>query len=213
VVILGIASAIVAPQLGSRSDIKIRAAARLLVADLMYAQNNAIAQQKWIYVRFDAAGEKYSVMDGAGANATDTSRIIKHPVTKAEFTTKLGVATDRRLGDVKIKTVTFNGVDTNYRPEFVIAFDELGVPYVYCYDLNNTNELLDGTVELECGARTRSRSSSSGTRERSKSSNARFHGARVRRLRAPSERPAVGLGGHDPVHAVTCSADRPRHRL
>jgi type II secretion system protein H len=151
VVILGIASAIVAPQLGSRSDIKIRAAARLLVADLMYAQNNAIAQQKWIYVRFDAAGEKYSVMDGAGANATDTSRIIKHPVTKAEFTTKLGVATDRRLGDVKIKTVTFNGVDTNYRPEVVIAFDELGVPYVYCYDLNNTNELLDGTVELECG--------------------------------------------------------------
>ena len=151
VVILGIASAIVAPQLGSRSDIKIRAAARLLVADLMYAQNTAIAQQKWMYVRFDAAGEKYSVMDGVGANATDTTKIIKHPVTKAEFTTKLGVATDRRIGDVKIKTVTFNGVDTNYRPEFVIAFDELGVPYVYCYDLNNTNELLDGTVELECG--------------------------------------------------------------
>src|SRR5690349_9630106 len=143
VVILGIASAVVAPQLGSRSDIKIRAAARLLVADLMYAQNTAIAQQKWIYVRFDAAGEKYSVMDGVGANATDTTKIIKHPVTKAEFTTKLGVATDRRIGDVKIKTVTFNGVDTNYRPEFVIAFDELGVPYVYCYDLNNTNELLD----------------------------------------------------------------------
>jgi type II secretion system protein H len=151
VVILGIASAVVAPQLGSRSDIKVRAAARLLVADLMYAQNNAIAQQKWMYVRFDAAGETYSVMDGAGANATDTTRIIKHPVTKAEFTTKLGVATDRRLGDVRIKTATFNGVDTNYRPEFVIAFDELGVPYVYCYDLNNTNELLDGTVELECG--------------------------------------------------------------
>lgn len=151
VVILGIASAIVAPQLGSRSDIKIRAAARLLVADLMYAQNNAIAQQKWMYVRFDAAGEKYSVMDGVGASATDTTKIIKHPVTKAEFTTRLGVATDRRIGDVKIKTVTFNGVDTNYRPEFVIAFDELGVPYVYCYDLNNTNELLDGTVELECG--------------------------------------------------------------
>jgi type II secretion system protein H len=151
VLILGIASAIVAPQLGSRSDIKVRAAARLLVADLMYAQNAAISQQKWIYVRFDAAGEKYSVMDGVGANTTDTSKIIKHPVTKAEFTTKLGVATDNRLGDVKIKSATFNGVDTNYRPEFVIAFDELGVPYVYCYDLNNTNELLDGTVELECG--------------------------------------------------------------
>jgi type II secretion system protein H len=149
VLILGIASAIVAPQLGSRSDIKVRAAARLLVADLMYAQNTAISQQKWMYVRFDAAGEKYSVMDGAGASSTDTAKIVTHPVNKSAFTTAL--ATDARLGDVKIKSAVFNGVDSGYATEFTIAFDELGVPHVYCYDLGNTNEMLNGAIELECG--------------------------------------------------------------
>src|SRR5215212_8481809 len=65
VLILGIASAIIAPQIGSRNDVKVRAAARVVVADLMYAQNMAIAQQKWMYVKFDDAAEKYQLMDQA----------------------------------------------------------------------------------------------------------------------------------------------------
>jgi hypothetical protein len=149
VLILGIASAIIAPQLGSRDDLKVRAAARVLVADLIYAQNLAISQQKWMYVKFDAANENYRVLDAAGPSGVDHT--ITHPVTRDPFVMKLGPAGGKQLADVKIKSAVFNGVDTTYRPEFTVCFDELGTPYVYCYDENNTNELLDGTVVFECG--------------------------------------------------------------
>ncbi len=151
VLILGIASAIIAPQIGSRSDIKARAAARVLIADLLYAQNLAIAQQKLIYVKFDDAAENYRLLAapaGAGSN-------IVHPITKeSQFVMQLGPASNSRLADVKIKSAVFNGVDPNFRPEFTLAFDELGQPLVYCYDDLVTNEMLDGVVVLECGPHT-----------------------------------------------------------
>src|SRR5688572_5754245 len=51
IVILGIASAVIAPQIGSRDDIKAKAGARVVIADLLYAQNMAIAKQAYYYVR------------------------------------------------------------------------------------------------------------------------------------------------------------------
>jgi type II secretion system protein H len=151
VLILGIASAIIAPQIGSRNDLKVRAAARVLMADLMYAQNMAISQQKWMYVKFDAANERYQLMDAAG---TSTDNVITHPVNKDAFITRLGPGGNPRLSDVRIQSAVFNGISTTYQPEFTLAFDELGVPYVYCYDQNNTNDMLDGTVVLEAGQNT-----------------------------------------------------------
>ena len=56
------------------------------------------------------------------------------------------------MSDVRIDSAVFNGVDTAYRPMFTVAFDELGTPFVYSYDLNNTDELLDGTVVFKSGA-------------------------------------------------------------
>ena len=150
VVILGIASAIIAPQIGSRNDLKVRAGARILMADLMYAQNTAIARQKQFYVKFDAAGESYRVMDAAGPSGADN--VVMHPVNKDPFVMQFGPSGNSRVSDIKIKSAVFNGVDAAYQGEFTIVFDELGTPYVYCYDLNNTNEMLDGTIVLQCGA-------------------------------------------------------------
>src|SRR5687767_12905751 len=45
VLIIGIAAAIVVPQLGTRDDMKAASAARVIMADLIYAQNLAITQQ------------------------------------------------------------------------------------------------------------------------------------------------------------------------
>src|SRR3954452_15878826 len=61
VLILGIASAIIIPGLGSRDDLRCAAAARVVMSDLIYAQNRAIALQKKHYVRF--SGQQYSVSD------------------------------------------------------------------------------------------------------------------------------------------------------
>ena len=49
VVILGIAAACVVPQLSSRDDLKTAAAARVVMADLIYAQNRAIAVQQTVH--------------------------------------------------------------------------------------------------------------------------------------------------------------------
>ena len=152
VLILSIASAIIAPQIGSRGDLKCRAAARVLVSDLIYAQNLAIAQQKWTYVKFDAAAETYQIMDAAGPAGAD--HIITNPILKDPFITKLGPNSKSSLSDVLIQSAVMNGVDTAYRPSFTVAFDELGTPYVYSYTLNNTDELLDGTIVFESGPHT-----------------------------------------------------------
>src|SRR5688500_15065328 len=62
VVILGIASAIIIPQIGTRDDMRVKAASRTLIADLIYAQNLAISTGQVVYVRFDVAGNSYSLL-------------------------------------------------------------------------------------------------------------------------------------------------------
>ncbi len=152
VIILGIASAVIAPQIGSRDDLRAVAAARVLMADLMFAQNSAIAQQKWMYVKFDVDAENYRVLDAAGPSGGDNT--MMHPVNKDPFIMQLGPSGVARLTEVKIKSAVFNGVGATYQPEFTLAFDELGVPHAYGYDEDNTSELLNATVVLESGAHT-----------------------------------------------------------
>src|SRR4051812_48658675 len=82
VVIIGIASAIVIPQIGNRDDLKGAAAARVLVADLIYAQNLAVATQSTTYVKFDTANNKYTILTAASSGG-DT--IAKHPLTQQNY--------------------------------------------------------------------------------------------------------------------------------
>src|SRR5437868_2198668 len=54
VLILAIASAVIVPQIGSRSDLKVAAGARLVMSDLIWAQNRAITTQQQQFVVFGA---------------------------------------------------------------------------------------------------------------------------------------------------------------
>src|SRR5437588_9273905 len=72
VVIIGIASAVVLPQLSTRDDMRAASAARTLMADLLYAQNRSIALQKYHYVSFNTATNSYQVMDSP-------TNVITHP--------------------------------------------------------------------------------------------------------------------------------------
>src|SRR5687767_4923700 len=77
VLIIGIAAAVIVPIMGSRDDLKVKSAARLLMADLIYAQNRAISTQQRHYVIFnDTAPQNYRL-------ATSVTPIvnIEHPVT------------------------------------------------------------------------------------------------------------------------------------
>lgn len=122
VVILGIAAAVIVPQMGTRGDLKASAAARLIMADLIYAQNRAIATQTRHYVRFDltSGAQNYRIVT-AITPLTD----IQHPITKASnYLISFGANGSNGLADITLGSVSFEGQTT-------IAFDELGVPYYY----------------------------------------------------------------------------------
>ena len=119
VVILGITAAVVVPQIGSRDDLRTTSMARVLMSDLLYAQNRAVTLQRVQYVRFDPEAEVYEVMESFAPPV-----VIQHPVDKKVFRVLLGAG---RSDD--LRTVTLDTVNLNGHP--VIAFDELGTPHSY----------------------------------------------------------------------------------
>jgi len=146
-VIIGIASAVVIPQLGTRDDLKAASAARTLTADLIYAQNLAISQQKYIYIRFDTASNNYKVLSVANSSG-DT--VLTHPITQQPYIQQFGSGS-RGLESVTIQSVDFDGVDNTISDEFTLAFDEMGAPFAFCYDVNNQSDLKSGTIVLRAG--------------------------------------------------------------
>ncbi len=143
VVILGLASAVIVPQISSRDDLKVSSAARTLVADLIYAQNMAITKQQMYYVRFDAANERYTVL-----SAVSPDTIVTHPIQVEPFVTAFGPnGTTPTLREVMVDVVNFDGQST-------IAFDEMGVPHSYDPNTNATSPLNAGSIRLKCGAHT-----------------------------------------------------------
>ena len=150
VVILGIASAIIIPQMGTRDDMRVKAASRTLIADLIYAQNLAISTGQVVYVRFDVAGNSYSLLTSPLSTKAKKGDPVSHPVTQSDYVTQFG-STARGWESVRIESAVMNGVDVNYRPEFTVGFDEIGSPHVWSYDVDQRNELADGTIVLRAG--------------------------------------------------------------
>ncbi len=126
VVILGIVSVLVIPQLSNASDLRAAAAARVVLADLTYAQNCAITTQKTHFVEF-ASGEitdTYRVLD----QMSPTQNVLRHPVTQMPFVQALGPATTSGMNNARLGTIS---IGTSPEPTATIAFDSLGTPYFY----------------------------------------------------------------------------------
>ncbi len=143
VVILGIAAAVIVPQMGSRGDLKAAAAARLLMADLIYAQNRAISTQSKHYVVFNTTSpQSYRIV----TNMTPLTD-IPQPITKAsQYLVTVGPSGTPGLGEISLGTVSFEGKTT-------LAFDELGVPYYYDPGSNTTTALSTSggsTIQVKC---------------------------------------------------------------
>jgi type II secretion system protein H len=138
VVILGIASAIIIPQIGSRDDLVAAAATRVVMADLIYAQNRSIAVQKKHYLQF--VGQQYSVMTRPDDTST-TFTAITHPVSKNSYSATFGV---KNSG---LDAVTL--IDA--QPAF-IGFDELGSPFSYDAVANLETPLTtEATITIRAG--------------------------------------------------------------
>jgi len=139
VVILGIASAIIVPQIGSQDDLRTAAAARLIIADLSYAQNRAIAQQKKHYVRF--FGQQYSVCDSTALTAID------HPLKPAQSSGKY-VITFGPGGTNGLEKSSIGTVD--FASQTIIGFNDLGEPFAFD-GVTETPLMSTGTIIVQSG--------------------------------------------------------------
>ncbi|HSU69648.1 MAG TPA: type II secretion system protein [Tepidisphaeraceae bacterium] len=138
VVIIGLTSAIILPQMGSRDDQRVASASRMLMADLLYAQNRSIAYQTRHYVQFNTVTNSYQVMVDSGSNTPGS--VITHPVNSVSYVQTVGTGS---LAKVSMQSVSFDSNTT-------IAFDTMGVPYSY----NATTglaPLTSGSVVFQAG--------------------------------------------------------------
>ena len=140
VVILGIAAAIVVPAIGSRNDLKATSAARMIMADLIYAQNRSISQQKPHYVSFNVGTEQYEIFE----QMSPSTVYIKHPVEASNFIVTLGPSGPKPIRDVLVDTASFDG-------KTILMFDELGTPFAYDAGTGTSSPMTVGSIRLACG--------------------------------------------------------------
>ena len=144
VIILGIASAVVVPNLGQRNDLVVAAAARVIVADLMYSQNRAILNQSMRYVTFDVTNQKYSLL----TSKPNASPLVyeQNPVTLKNYVTQFG----NNASQGGMKTVSLQAVSVDSLT--CIGFDELGCPYSVDPTTGNATPLVNtATIPVKCG--------------------------------------------------------------
>ena len=110
IIIMAIAAAIIIPQAVGTSSLQAQSAARMVMADLEYAQSEAIFTQSLVTVTFDSAGNSYTISNASGP--------LVHPINKEEYVVDLDSQTG--LESVSISAVSFAGS--------AVTFDALGAP-------------------------------------------------------------------------------------
>jgi prepilin-type N-terminal cleavage/methylation domain-containing protein len=119
VVIVGIAAAVILPQLSDDSEYQVDAAARMLLSDLTYAHNYAIATQQNTFVTFPISTE-YEICNAVYPSVTT----LTNPITHESYVVVLaqGAASPLTLCNFSSWTVSKKTYPT-------IAFNELGEPF------------------------------------------------------------------------------------
>lgn len=117
VTIMGLAAAVVVPQMLKPGTMHVQAAVRSIIADILVAQNEAVVRQSTRRVVFNTIDSQYSLTDGDGNPITG-------PWGKGGQYV-VSFRKDSRFSNVRIENVDF-GNDPDAKS--VIAFDELGVP-------------------------------------------------------------------------------------
>ena len=125
VVILGLAGAIVVPSLSQPSSFSVQAAGRAVIADILIAQNDAVASQSPRSVVFDPALNRYRLIDNLGA----TLQVAWKAGDVANYVIDFNADTRFRGVTVQIDGVTGLPVDGGTGLP-TVTFDALGAPNV-----------------------------------------------------------------------------------
>jgi len=112
IIMLGIASALVVPSLGSTDVLRVQSAVRTIVADINYAQSDALARQRGLAIIFNAGSNSYSIVEVKGTTlfpATDTIQSVT-------------LSNSRRFHDTRLVSATFDNGSN------ILVFDDMGGP-------------------------------------------------------------------------------------
>lgn len=129
VVILGIIATVVGVSIGTRDDLKVQAAARVLAADLQYVQSRAVVRRELHYVTIGNSGDSIRFAVRAGGVWSS----LTHPIDQNEFRMVFGPNGSGGGKDVVLKSEDFSG-------NAVFGFDETGAPFFCDGDGNNRVE-------------------------------------------------------------------------
>jgi len=128
--VLALAAALLVPHIAGSDSMKLQAAVRLLIADLSFAQSDALANQEFRRVVFYDDGSGYCLIEVLGAETTpadlddlDGVNYVYDPLGMMgryiiDFTT------DNRFEGVFFSAATIDGIDLADRPE--ITYDLMG---------------------------------------------------------------------------------------
>jgi len=120
VAILGIASTLVIPYMSNLPSFETEAATREIVADLSYAQSDAMARQTKRRVLFESDGSGYRLLgDGFVSNQDELYDPIAHNGDQQYI---INFTTDERFQNVVIESADFDSGN------LFITYDELGGP-------------------------------------------------------------------------------------
>jgi type II secretory pathway pseudopilin PulG len=136
VVIMGIAGAMVIPAMGETGILRVQGAVRSVVADMTFAQADAVAFQERRALMFDVPGNLYRVVQVPGDTLDpDTNTIYDPTRPDGRYVTSL---TDRRFGDSKLISASFDN-------QPYLIFDALGGPVA---DASGSVPGSGGTVKI-----------------------------------------------------------------
>jgi len=119
VTILGIAAALVVPSMGQTHVLRVQAAVRSVVADITFAQSDALAYQRGRAVMFDQDTNSYTLVEVTGSSLDPVNDALYDPTGPMQrYIVSLD---DPRFGGARIENASFDG-DSN------LIFDEMGGP-------------------------------------------------------------------------------------
>src|SRR5688500_20119774 len=98
---------------------RVKAASRTLIADLIYAQNLAISTGQVVYVRFDVAGNSYSLLTNPLSSKAKKGDPVPHPISQTDYVTQFGSGA-RGREQVKVESAVMNGCDASSRPDLTV---------------------------------------------------------------------------------------------
>lgn len=105
-VILGVMAALVMPYAVSNGGTQAQGAARMLAADIEYAQNLATCTQAWVQVNFDAPNNHYWITNASGD--------VPHPITqKSKYEFVFGGS---GFDKVTLANPSFGGTNLRFGP-------------------------------------------------------------------------------------------------